>query len=72
MYINVYSHYKDPSYTKVMCRKGLVQLFDKLEAGQLEESSLSRRVMQLHENRYLMVHDVGLICLCWSIYVCFF
>lgn len=33
-------------------RKGLVQLFDKLEAGLLEESSLSRLVMQLHKNRF--------------------
>ncbi|KAH6833358.1 O-fucosyltransferase family protein [Perilla frutescens var. hirtella] len=33
-------------------RKGLVQLFDKLEAGLLEESSLSRPVMRLHKNRF--------------------
>lgn len=33
-------------------RKGLVQLFDKLEAGLLEESSLPRLVMRLHRNSF--------------------
>ncbi|KAL8528925.1 hypothetical protein ACS0TY_006408 [Phlomoides rotata] len=32
-------------------RKGLVQLFDKLEAGLLDESSLPHLVKQLHKNR---------------------
>ncbi|KAK6152992.1 hypothetical protein DH2020_012631 [Rehmannia glutinosa] len=38
-------------YTKRVFRKGLVELIDKLEAGQLEVSSLSRLVKQLHKNR---------------------
>ncbi|XP_042033440.1 O-fucosyltransferase 38-like [Salvia splendens] len=33
-------------------RKSLVQLFDLMEAGQLEESSLSLPVMQLHRQRF--------------------
>ncbi|XP_075474908.1 O-fucosyltransferase 38-like isoform X3 [Primulina tabacum] len=33
-------------------RKGLVELFDKLEDGKLEVSSLSRLVQKLHQNRY--------------------
>ncbi|KAL1553269.1 O-fucosyltransferase 38, variant 2 [Salvia divinorum] len=33
-------------------RKSLVQLFDKMEAGQLEESSLSPPVLQLHRKRF--------------------
>ncbi|KAI3462379.1 hypothetical protein Pfo_019042 [Paulownia fortunei] len=33
-------------------RKGLVELFDKLEAGLLEVSSLSHLVKQLHKNRF--------------------
>ncbi|XP_012828867.1 PREDICTED: uncharacterized protein At1g04910 isoform X1 [Erythranthe guttata] len=32
-------------------RKGLVELFDKLEAGRLQVSSLPRHVKQLHRNR---------------------
>ncbi|KAL3844738.1 hypothetical protein ACJIZ3_002141 [Penstemon smallii] len=32
-------------------RKGLVELLDKMEAGLLEESSLSRHVKQLHKDR---------------------
>ncbi|CAA3002882.1 O-fucosyltransferase 38 [Olea europaea subsp. europaea] len=34
-----------------MCRKGLVELFDRLEAGELRESSLSYHVRKLHKNR---------------------
>ncbi|XP_073038751.1 O-fucosyltransferase 38-like isoform X2 [Primulina eburnea] len=33
-------------------RKGLVELFDKLEDGKLEVLSLSRLVQKLHQNRY--------------------
>ncbi|XP_047972217.1 O-fucosyltransferase 38-like isoform X2 [Salvia hispanica] len=33
-------------------RKSLVQLFDKMEAGELEESSLSLPVLQLHRKRF--------------------
>ncbi|XP_042001487.1 O-fucosyltransferase 38-like isoform X2 [Salvia splendens] len=33
-------------------RKSLVQLFDKLEVGELEESSLSLPVLQLHRKRF--------------------
>ncbi|KAG8373644.1 hypothetical protein BUALT_Bualt11G0045700 [Buddleja alternifolia] len=33
-------------------RKGLVQLFDKVEAGLLQVSSLSQHVKKLHEKRY--------------------
>lgn len=32
-------------------RKGLVELFDRLEAGELQESSLSYHVRKLHKNR---------------------
>lgn len=36
----------------MICRKGLVDIFDKLESGQLKDSSsLSRLVMKLHKNR---------------------
>ena len=36
----------------VICRKGLVELFDKLERGQLTEgSSLSDHVQKMHKNR---------------------
>lgn len=36
----------------LFCRKGLVELFDKLEKGQLTEgSSLSDHVQQMHKNR---------------------
>lgn len=39
-------------FSDFICRKGLVDLFDKLEAGQLKEgSSLSDHVTQMHKNR---------------------
>ena len=51
--------YGSPSYQSLLfmfinfiCRKGLVNLFDILEAGQLKEgSSLSYHVTQMHKNR---------------------
>ena len=39
-------------FINFICRKGLVDIFDKLEAGQLKEgSSLSYLVTQMHKNR---------------------
>ena len=50
-------------FINFICRKGLVDIFDKLEAGQLKEgSSLSYLVTQMHKNRWLYCNLFHKVC----------